>query len=384
MQGLHPGHATVRGNAYRGYRHSLTEEDVTVAMLLKQAGYRTGLFGKWGLALSHQPGVPTAKGFDEFFGYLNQRKAHSFYPHYLWHNTTKIPLPQNAGHTAPYQAPHDYTSEGKLILHNVADPDSAVYSFDLIAGKSHDFIRRNKDRPFFLYLAHTLPHGPLIVPDLHPYTNEDWPTIRHKEWAAMVTRLDTEVGRVVGLIDSLGLSDNTLIIFCSDNGYSAHGYFRGVSGPDLGDFFKNYGPTRGRKGDIYDGGLRVPAIAYWPGTIAAGTVNDHIWAFWDFLPTAAELAGVKLQTPRDGISIVPTLTGRDASQIEHEYLYWEFKRAQALRMGRWYAHKANLKAVELYDVEKDPAQANDLASQYPDLVSRIENIFRKKPAYRRS
>ena len=368
MQGRHPGHARVRGNAYRGYRHSLQPEDTIVAEVLNQAGYATGLFGKWGLAVLDQPGIPNNTGFDEFFGYLNQRRAHSYYPPYLWHNTTKVFFPQHQGHEHGKQSTYD--ADGKVQPFGIKDPGAARYSFDVIHGHALDFIRQHRREPFFAYLAYTIPHGPVIAPSLGPYKDKDWP-IGHKEWAAMVTHLDDAVGQLLALLGTLGIDEQTLIVFASDNGHSTHGYNRDKSVPSIGAHFQSYGPTRGRKGDSYDGAFRVPAIARWPGHIAPGQVSDQVWAFWDFLPTAAEVAGVKPPKGIDGISILPTLLGKPDKQRQHDFLYWEYGRNQAVRTGRWFAHRKNGGAVELYDLAADPQQKKNLAAQQPDLVAKI-------------
>ncbi len=371
MQGLHPGHARVRGNSYKAYREGLWRDDVTVADILHDAGYATGLFGKWGLGLMGQPdAIPTRQGFDAFFGYLNQRKAHSYYPPFLWNQTTRVEFPAHASHNHKVQSQYD--ADGRVRPHGIANPAQARYSFDEIHTRSLEFIRNHHDRPFFLYLPHTLPHGPLIAPELGVYRDKPW-AIGYKEWAAMVSRLDRGVGDVLALLDELGIDDNTLIVFASDNGHSAHGYDRDKTVPPIGTHFDSFGPTRGRKGDSYDGAFRVPAVARWTGKIAPGQVNDHIWAFWDFLPTAAELAGVPESSlpETDGISFLPTLLGKSAEQRQHEYLYWEFNRNQATRTGKWFAHRRNGGDVELYDLAADPQQQRDLAAEHRDFVSRI-------------
>ena len=371
MQGLHQGHATVRNNMVEGYRHSLQPEDVTVAQVLKEADYATGLFGKWGLALSDQPGIPNNKGFDSFFGYLNQRKAHSYYPEYLWDNREKVLLPENRGHN--HREPNEYDADGKIIVNGVADPSAATYSFDLYAAKSLEFVRANRDRPFFLYLAYTPPHGVLEVPELGEYTNCDWPTPNHKIWAAMITRMDHEIGKLMALLKELGLDDNTLVFFTSDNGYSAESYSKE---PTLDDIFHHRGPWKGRKGNLDQGGLAVPTIARWPGRIQPGTTSDHIWAFWDFLPTAAEVAGLAPPANIDGISILPTLLGQPADQKRHDFLYWEFGNEQSLRMGPHYVHRAHPdQPTEVYDAIDDPQQERDLAAQLPEVVRRAEELF---------
>ena len=378
MTGLHPGHARVRDNSFKSYRESLQDGDFTVAMLLKQAGYRTGLFGKWGLANHDQPGIPNKMGFDEFFGYLNQQHAHTYYPEFLYHNQERIYFPGNAEHykLENYSRPSPYDDNGKCMPLGLKDPSEAKYSFDVYCEKSLDFVKANKDNPFFLYLAYTTPHGPLIVPDLGIYKNEDW-DIHHKEWAAMITRMDTEVGKLLALLKKLKIDDETIIFFASDNGnptgYDSR-YLKLKSGQTIGEFFNNACPTRGGKGDVYDGAFHVPAMVRWHGKIKPGQVSDYIWAFWDFLPTAAEIAGVEVPVKTDGISILPTLLGKE-KQNQHDYLYWEYQQDQAVRSGKWYAIRPGGKQVELYDLIADPQQSNDLSSNYPDNVRRMEEIM---------
>ena len=371
MQGLHPGHARVRGNAYRSYREGLAKDDVTIAEILKGAGYATGLFGKWGLGLMGQPdAIPNRQGFDQFFGYLNQRKAHSYFPLFLWDNTTRVDYPAHAGHNHGTQSRYD--ADGFVIPQGIADPKKARFSFNEIHARSLDFIRTHHDEPFFLYLAHTLPHGPAIAPELGPYRDKPW-AIGHKEWAAMVSRLDQGVGDVLALLKEVGVDENTIVLFASDNGHSTYGYDRDKSVTPIGQHFNSFGPTRGRKGDSYDGAFRVPALARWPGRIAPGTVSDHTWAFWDFLPTAAEIAGASAAaTPKtDGVSVLPTLLGNPEDQLLHDYFYWEYNQNQAIRTGDWFAHRKSGSQVELYDLKIDPQQQSDVASNHRDLVRRI-------------
>jgi arylsulfatase A-like enzyme len=377
MQGLHPGHARVRGNSYKSYREGLHQDDVTVAELLKGAGYRTGLFGKWGLGLSGQPdAIPNRQGFNSFFGYLNQRKAHSFYPPFLWDQEERVPYPAHVGHD--HKAQSSYDPQGRVQPKGIADPSKARNSFDEIHRRSLDFIRANKNQPFFLYLAHTPPHGPAISPDLGPYRDKPW-AIGHKEWAAMVTRLDSGVGDVVAVLKELEIERNTLIFFASDNGHSAHGYNRDRKVVSIGDHFQSQGPTRGRKGDSYDGAFRIPAIACWPGRIKPGVVSDHSWAFWDFLPTATAVAGISANSlPEiDGVSILPTLLSQPKRQIHHDYLYWEFNQNQAIRVGEWYAHRKNGREIELYDLADDPQQRTNLANKHRDLIRKIDRWMKE-------
>jgi arylsulfatase A-like enzyme len=314
--------------------------------------------------------IPNRQGFDQFFGYLNQRKAHSYFPPFLWDNAARHNYPAHAGHEHHPQSSYD--ADGFVIPYGVTDPKKAKFSFNEIHSRSLDFIREHQEEPFFLYLAHTLPHGPAIAPNLGPYRDKPW-AIGHKEWAAMVTRLDQGVGDVLALLEQLDLDDNTLVLFASDNGHSTHGYDRDKSVTPIGQHFNSFGPTRGRKGDTYDGAFRVPAVARWPGRIKPGTVSDHAWAFWDFLPTAAELVGLPASSvPNvDGVSFAPTLRGKSKSQRKHDYLYWEYNQNQAVRTGGWFAHRKNGGSVELYDLTTDPQQKDDLADRQPMLIRQI-------------
>jgi len=376
MEGKHPGHARIRDNSYKSYRESLQNGDFTVAMMLKQAGYKTGIFGKWGLGLYNQPGIPGNMGFDEFYGYLNQRQAHCYYPEFLYHNRQRIYFPENgAFHKMEnYSKTSPYDKDGKCLPLGIKDPSKATYSFDFYCEKSLEFVRKNKNNPFFMYLAYTIPHGSLIVPDLGIYKDKKW-AIEYKEWAAMITRMDTEVGKLLKLINELGLDENTIIFFASDNGNSSSKHGRDLK-ISLSDFFNLDSPTRGSKGDSYDGAFHVPAMVRWPGHIKYNQVSAQKWAFWDFLPTAAEIAGVKPPSDIDGISILPTLLGKGI-QKQHEYLYWEFQQNQAVRYGKWFAHRVNGGHIELYNLISDPQQSNDLSNGFPDIVKKIEQIMYK-------
>ena len=395
MQGLHQGHATVRNNmarCYAGpltpgapgfeeaavdpgqchdYRHSLQPEDVTVAETLRAAGYATGMFGKWGLAVGDQPGVPNNKGFDEFFGYLNQRRAHNYYSEQLWRNRERVFYPQHRGHD--HKKRNGYDAEGRIVLNGVESQDDLRYSFDECASASLDFVRANADHPFFLYLPYTPPHGALEVPELGEYTNRDWPLVEQKIWAAMISRMDSAVGDLLALLEAEGVDEDTLIFFTSDNGYSADGY---VPGGALEKLFRNRGPWKGRKGNLHQGGVRVPTLARWPGRIAPGATSDHIWAFWDFLPTAAEAVGAELPGATDGVSVLPTLLGDTTRQEGREYLYWEFHNEQALRLDDWYVYRAAPDApVAVTHANEDPEELRDLSAEKPELVRRAEEIF---------
>jgi arylsulfatase A-like enzyme len=351
MTGQHTGHTRVRGNfAVHGgvgpqNRLPLREEDVTVAEVLRGAGYATGIVGKWGLGEPKTPGIPTRQGFDFWFGYLNQRRAHDYYPSYLWRNTEKVPLNQG----------------GK----------KSDYAHDLMTTEALDFVRRVKDKPFFLYLAYTIPHAKFQVPSLDPYAEEPWPE-QARAYAAMVTRMDRDIGRLMRLLKERGLDEHTVVFFCSDNGGYPDGKARRM--------FKPQGPLRGHKRHLYEGGIRVPMIARWPGKIAPGAESDHVWAFWDFLPTAAQIAGVKPPESTDGISVLPTLLGTPKEQKAHEHLYWEFLRggtfSQAVRLGNWKGVRhGTKKPLELYDLAADIGEKKNLAADHPDVVKRIEAIM---------
>jgi len=384
VTGKHMGHARIRLNrSVRGQDH-LQAEDVTVAEVLKKAGYATGFAGKWGIGTPGTAGVPYKQGFDFSFGYYDQRRAHTYYPEYLYCNAEKIPLPQNVGfdmrrayrHNAGDDKAHEYDARGNFIPRGVKDPKKVSYSEDLILAEALKFIRAGKARPFFLYYATQLPHGPVVAPNLGPYrTRKGFPTLRHREWAAMVTRMDRSVGKIADLVEELGLAKNTVIFFAGDNGYSHWGYMarkRWLDDP----FFHNKGPWRGGKFISTEGGVRVPMFVRWPGTIKPGQ-SDHVCAFWDFLPTAARLAGIQAPGDTDGISIAPTLLGRPEQQKKHEYLYWETRHGQAARKGRYRAFRPHpSKPMEIYDIVADIASTRDIAGERADLVKEFERIFR--------
>jgi len=365
MTGLHMGHTAVRENP-GGI--PLSSEDVTVAEVLKQAGYVTGCFGKWGLGDAETTGVPTRQGFEQFFGYLHQVHAHFYYPEYLWQNQDRYPLPGNAG------------------------GEKGQYSHDEIIRHAMAFIRSNKDRPFFCYLPVTLPHAELSVPEdslklysgkfeeesfLNPRPGYAAPREPKATLAAMITHMDRSVGQVVGLLGELGIAENTIVFFTSDNG-----------GPGpygiKGDFFRANGPLRDYKTSMYEGGLRVPMIVRWRGRIAADVVSDHVWYFPDVLPTLAELCGAEAPSGIDGVSVVPTLLGEAAvarEQPKHVFLYWEFasdKRfRQAVRMGDWKGVRPKPDGpLELYDLGRDVGEKHNVAAEHPEMVATIETYLK--------
>ena len=365
MTGFHTGHALVRGNANIALRPS----DVTVAELLKETGYSTGIIGKWGLGEADSTGIPNRQGFDYWFGYLNQRHAHNYYPAYLWRNEEKVELKNQVNHVIGGQ---DRTPGGVATKR-------VEYSHDLFAEEALSFVREKKDNPFFLYLALTIPHANneagnkgMEVPSLEPYADKDWPEPQ-KGHAAMITRMDGDIGRLMAKLKALGLDNNTLVMFTSDNGPHKEG------GGDP-EFFNSSGPLQAYKRALYEGGIRVPMIARWPGRIKAGSISHHVSAFWDFLPTCCELVGVKAPEGIDGISMAATLLGRPGEQREHEYLYWEFHeqgKRQAVRMGDWKGIRQNVAKnpngpIELYNLKNDIGEKNNIAVRHPEVVAKIE------------
>jgi arylsulfatase A-like enzyme len=378
MQGLHTGNARVRRNSQTGYRETLREGDYTVAMMLQDAGYKTGMFGKWGLGLHDQYGIPRRMGFDEFFGYLNQQHAHNHYPEFLYHNETRVYFPENGIHHTSrdlYYGDHPYDENGICHPLGIDDPSEAKYAFDVYCEKSLEFVRNNKDGPFFLYLPYTPPHGAFVAPELGIYTHEEWP-LPYKVWAAMVTRIDNEVGKLMDLLAELGIDDNTLVFFTSDNGNIAGPSRRG----DIpsSEFFNNGSPTRGSKGGILNGSFHVPMVARWPKHIKPGQVSDHIWAFWDFMPTVAEITGVTVPGNTDGISILPVLLGMNDKQQKHDFLYWEYTQQQAVRMGDWYGVKNLAGTLEVYNLVKNPEQDNDISGSHPEITEKIAAIMQSQ------
>ena len=341
MTGLHTGHARIRGNGNGG----IEPEDVTIAELLKKVGYHTGLIGKWGLGTENQPGAPNKKGFDEAFGYLNQTHAHDYYPEYLLKNGEKFFLKGNA------------------------NGGRKEYSHDLFAAAALEFLEKNRSHQFFLYLPFTIPHAHIDPPSDEPYSKENWPPAERK-YAAMITRLDRDIGRLFAKLKELGLDDNTIVFFTSDNGP----HHEGGGDPT---FFKSAGPLRGIKRDLYEGGIREPSIVRWPGKIKAGVTSDFPWAFWDFLPTACDVAKIKAPEKIDGTSILPTLFGQ--IQTPHEFLYWEFHEGgsrQAVRMSDWKAVRPVGEKLELYNLKNDFGETHDVSAQHPDIVAKIENYLK--------
>ncbi len=369
MTGMHTGHAVVRGNKeVEPYgQFQIHDETVTVAELLKTAGYTTGIFGKWGLGVENTSGDPQIQGFDEFFGYYCQVHAHNSYPKYLYHNSKKVMLDNEVVYM-----PEDHWTRG-LGSYAIKKIN---YSNDLIVDNALDFIDRNKGKPFFLYLPVTIPHNNgeapegkrLEIPSPGIYADSVW-NKQDQIYAAMISHLDEYVGKLIHALKNNQIDKNTIVFFTSDNG--------GFRYSDL----KHNGILRGMKRDLYEGGIRVSFIAWWPDKIRKGTISKHVSAFWDFLPTACELAGIGIPDDIDGISFLPSLLNND--QDKHEYLYWEFHemgKKQAVRMGKWKGVRLNVfenpdAPVELYNLEEDPSETTDVSGSFPDVVKRIEEIM---------
>ncbi len=368
MTGYHTGHCLIRGNA----KDNLRPEDVTVAEVLKSAGYTTALYGKWGLGHEGSTGVPTKQGFLHFFGYLDQHHAHNYYPAFLMDGEKRFPLKN--------EVPSGTTEFGSGVATKKVE-----YSHDLIFEQAMAYLNSPKSTvgPFFLYLPFTAPHANneagkagMEVPDYGPYAITDWPEPQ-KGHAAMITRMDADIGRLLARLKEQGEDENTLIFFTSDNGP----HREGGNDPDFND---SNGPLKGTKRDLTDGGIRVPFIARWPGKIAAGSKSDFVGSFQDIMPTLAELTGSTAEVPKDidGISILPTLESQPEKQKQHDYLYWAFyegnRAGQAVRMGNYKAIQQPLSSqVRLYDLSRDLGEEKDLAAEMPDLVTKAKEAMAK-------
>lgn len=369
MTGLDTGRCRVRGNA----AVPLTSDDLTIAThLKKEAGYSTALIGKWGLGSEGTTGIPNQQGFDYFYGYLDQVHAHNYYPEFLLRNEQRVRLR------------NELTREGKPYENKGAGFASKKvdYSHDLFAAEALQWVEQQKDKPFFLYLALTIPHSNneafrakgngQEVPDLAPYATEAWdePTKGH---AAMITRMDGDIGRLFEKLKALGLDENTLVFFSSDNGPHQEG------GSDT-DFFDSNGPHRGTKRALYDGGIRVPLIARWPGHIKPATVSHHVSYQGDLFATLAELTGTTSPQGLQSVSFLPTLLGKDDQQKQHDFIYWEFHERgfhQAIRFGNYKAVRKAKRSnpIELYDVTADPGEAANISDKHADLVAKAQKIF---------
>ena len=380
ITGQHTGHTPIRGNKKGNIKIGdwpLPEGANSIAVIFKNAGYTTGVFGKWGLGFPNSTGNPIALGFDVFYGYNCQRNAHHYYPWFLHSNNDKVVLEENAG-----------TKTG-------------VYAPNLIHDKALNFIEANKDQPFFLYYPSVIPHAEMMAPEeyMKKFRGKFLPEKSYKgvgpdkKWgyrkgaygpqpeahaafAAMITLLDDQVGEIVQKLEELNISENTIIVFTSDNG--AH-----VEGGADPEYFNSTAGFRGHKRDLYEGGIRAPMIIQWAKEIKPGSETDHISAFWDFLPTFAEVIGEETPENIDGISMLPTLTGK-GKQMEHKYLYWEFYEQggrQAVRLGDWKGVKYDLinleSELEIYNLQSDPFETTNVADKYPGIVKKMEGIIKK-------
>jgi len=354
LTGLHTGHCPIRGNRALEFEGNvpIPKSYVTLGEVMQKAGYATGAFGKWGQGYPGSVGDPVLRGFDQFYGYNCQREAHNYYPGHLWKNDKKVVLTGN--------------EKGK----------KEQYSHDLITEQALSFIATPRDKPFFAYVPYTIPHTSFQVPDLELYREKSW-SVNQKTQAAMISRMDRDVGRIVKQVQALGELENTLIIFSSDNG--PHGAGKTLT------HFNAAGPLRGKKGATYEGGIRVPLVVSWPGKIKPGTESDLISGFQDLFPTFAELAGAKTPANIDGLSFVSELLGRPA-QKKHEYLYWELGTRQGLRKGNWKAvrnsTKKKLGDVEIYDLSNDIGESNNLATQKPEIAAQFLELLQsaRKPS----
>lgn len=363
MTGQHTGHVQIRGNA----KVNLRPGDITVAQTLKAANYATGLIGKWGLGSEGSDGIPTRKGFDYFFGYIDQTHAHNYYPTFLVRNDQRVPLRNVVPNPGPY---------GQGVATTKLD-----YSADLIGADALKFIEDHKDGPFYLYFSPTLPHANdearpngSEIPDVGRYAKESWPA-PEKGFAAMVTLFDKQVGDILAKLKELGLAENTIVFVTSDNGPHAEG------GHDA-NFFNSNGPLRGIKRDLYEGGIREPLIVRWPGHVAAGAVSDQVGWFADFLPTADEIAGVRPPDNLDGVSLLPAILGRAAEQKPHDHFYWEFYEggsSQAVRLGDWKAVRLPMLTgkIQLFDLATDVGETHDVAAAHPEVVAKISALMEK-------
>ena len=370
MTGKHMGHTRVRGNAPRTAigLQALRKGDRTLGHVFKDAGYATALFGKWGLGEIGSEGHPNEMGFDEFFGYLSQRHAHNYYPSFLIHQGRKYPL-RNVAEI------EDEEGAGRAR-------QKVEYSHDVIMKKALEWLELNRTNPFFLYLAVTLPHANneatrdtgngQEVPDYGIYSDKHWPD-PDKGQAAMISRLDRDIGSLLARLKEYGIDNNTLVVFSSDNGP----HHEGNNNPDL---FLPGGPLRGMKRSLYEGGVRVPLVARWPGRIKKGTLSNHVGYFGDLFATVCEFTGQKLPAGLDSISFLPDLLGRTAKQARHDFIYWEFYEQggrQAVRFGNYKAIREPMFTgkVSLYDLQQDIGETHDIAMRHSDLVAKATRMM---------
>lgn len=390
LTGLHAGHAPIRMNSSARGQEFIPDSVITVAEMLKDAGYNTGFVGKWGVGLPETEGVPHKQGFDYAFGFYDQQRAHTYFPFYLIENGKKIEYPGNFKFDMQRRYKmnasredfllNEYDKNGKLILPELDDQSKAVYSQNEIDKAAFRFLNENGkgEQPFFLYYATQLPHGPVIIDDLGDMKNNTVLPQRQKEWGAMVKRLDAFVGNLISYLKETGQYENTILFFSSDNGYSMCGYMgRGNENTNWPDdpFLKNKGPFRGGKFSALEGGVRIPFFVSSPDQFSAKTVNTPVWLV-DFYATAAEIAGVKTNHQTDGLSLMPLLKGYKTIDFDNRPMYFYKNTEQAVRMGSWKAYrKSPENNIELYIIEEDIHCERDLAKIYPEIVHQMDSIM---------
>ncbi|MEL7118291.1 MAG: arylsulfatase [Bacteroidota bacterium] len=390
LTGLHTGRGRIRTNSSaRGQEH-LHDEDLTIAEVLKEAGYNTGFTGKWGVGLPGTEGLPYKQGFDYCFGYYDQSRAHTFIPDYLWENDTKVFYPENKGFEMNRrydysQVQNTYDEEGKLYIEELEEPYKYAYSQNEIEVASLQFIDEHHPQktgaPFFLYFATQLPHGPVITDRMEGLSCPDTVSQTSCEWGAMVVQLDEYVGQLMAYLKDNNLYDNTILFFASDNGYSMCGYTLRGNGPDWPDdpWLQNKGPFTGGKFSVLEGGCRVPFFVSCPAKYKPAVYSDPVW-LPDFFPTAISLAGLEANAyDHDGKSLLPFMEGQSGKFKAHEYLYFSKGAEQAVRMGPWKAYRKNYNApMELYLIEEDTYTQQNLAHLYPNVVKKVEDIMEKE------
>ena len=381
LTGLHTGNVSVRGNSPP---QLIGDEEYTIAKALKEAGYVTGIIGKWGIGHPPPTDDPQRKGFDYSYGFINMWHAHNFFPEFLYENGERVDIEGNRLFKQNGKNPWYDKPEGT----GVAEQKQQYAPF-LFRDKSLDFIDQNQHSPFFLFVSLNDPHANneaghflgdgMEVPGYGIYADMDWPD-PEKGFAAMIQNIDETVGAINRKLKECGIEENTLVIFISDNGPHAEGHHDP-------EFFKSSGPLRGKKRDLYEGGIRTPFIAKWPEKIKAGSASDHISAFWDYLPTFCEIAEMKVPVHTDGISFLPALTGSENKQHKHEHLYWEFYERggiQAALMGNWKMLKLNIRTgdpiIELYDLDYDISEQNNIVHLHPEIVSKMDSLMMKEHA----
>ena len=361
--GKHMGHTPISSNA----NYIFKPEDITVAELLKANGYITGGVGKWAMGGVGTKGHPNDNGFEHWFGYLDQGLAHNYYPPFLWRNKEKVQL------------------SGNVLTSSLADrkrvsKTRTTYSHDLMTTEALNFIKKNKGKPFLLHVHWTIPHANneggratgdgMEVPDYGIYNIKEWPSVK-KGAAAMITRMDKDVGKIINLLEELKIEEKTLVFFTSDNGPHSEGGHKHET-------FNSNGPLRGYKRDLYEGGIRVPAIAYWPKTIKKGTTLSKPLAFWDWFPTACDIANIKPPKDIDGLSFLPSLQGNPEKQKDHKYLFWMFSNKKAIRKGNWKGVITGPKNdMELYNLESDIGETKNVAMKYPKKVRELNQIIKQ-------